>query len=479
MKSSCLAEPRSRPLAFGAVLEVLGYFLLATSAVLGFALGWLPRDGAAPLVLLWLVSLLALAWSRFESGRHPCFLFLCPLLLFQAGRLAAAFAGGGIDIFRIELMTAYPFDISREAAATVLLSLALSAVCLYAPCRWLYHAGSGSWDRGWQRFLPYLYFLFSLSVPVQLFKNYRYYQYAQDHGGYLVFFIDHAGMAAAIPWPVRAISLISLPALVGIFVLEKRRKFCYAVAVLYFLMTGPLLLIGSRGATFALILSLWYVAKVKSGRRTPWYSAVTVAATLLLLGALIGGLRNPDGGKALGGPGDFVAQQGMSFNVTEVAVAERRHFAPHMLSYLKSELQTAFVASDQSHYVSGKLFSDDMAVFLNPIAYQWGFGCGSSYLAEAYVLAGLWGVAAISVLLGCLLHGMHVMSRHPLGLFLVGMILPDVLWMTRAGLLDWVSGCMRTAVSLALLGLGWGLYRSVACAGSLLRRNHDLRAFAE
>jgi hypothetical protein len=76
-------------------------------------------------------------------------------------------------------------------------------------------------------------------------------------------------------------------------------------------------------------------------------------------------------------------------------------------------------------------------------------------------------------LLGCLLHGMHVMSRHPLGLLVVAMILPDVLWITRAGLLDWVSGCMRTTVSLLLLGLGWGVYRGVARMGSLLGRSQD------
>jgi hypothetical protein len=370
-------------------------------------------------------------------------------------------------------MTPSPFDIPRHAAITVLWSLALSSLCLYGPCRWFYRTAKQNWGGGWEHLLPYLYLLFSLSVPVQLFKNFRYYQYARDHGGYLVFFLDHAGLVGTIPLPVRAISLITLPALVGIFVLEKRRKFSYAAAALYFLLMAPVLLTGARGATFTLILSLWYVAKVKSGRRTPWYSAAAVAATLVLVGALIGGLRTREGASRLSGPGDFVAEQGMSLNVTAVAVAEPQHFAPHMPSYLMSELQAAFIAADQANYVAGTRFADDMSVFLNPIAYEWGFGCGSSYLAEAYVLGGLWGVAAVSLLLGCLLHGMHVMSRHPLGLLVVAMILPDVLWITRAGLLDWVSGCMRTTVSLFLLGLGWGVYRGVARMGSLLGRSQD------
>src|SRR5579862_4471181 len=105
MKSYSTAKPHLDSVACEALVEVLASLVLAGSASLAFAMGWLPRDAASVLVLLWLVALVVLAWSRFEAGRHPCFLFLSLLLLFQGGRLAAAFAGGGIDIFRIELMT--------------------------------------------------------------------------------------------------------------------------------------------------------------------------------------------------------------------------------------------------------------------------------------------------------------------------------------------------------------------------------------
>lgn len=458
---------------FGAALEVLGYLTAIAAATLCFLMGWFTCDGAAVLTVLLLLSLIGLAWKRFDGGRHPCFFFLCMLTLFQAGRLIAYCAGGVTDIFRVTLMTSYPFGVSRDVAGLVLLSMALSAICIYAPCRWNYRSFSPPRSGSFGRFLPYLYFLLCLSVPVQLYKNYRYYEYAKDHGGYLVFFIDHGGLASSIPLAVRAVSLISLPALVGIFVLERRSKFLRTAAAVYFITTAPVLLTGSRGPIFSLILSLWYVTKVKSGRRAHLYALGLLAAGLVLVGALIGSFRIGNGeSRAPDGPAQFIAGQGMSLNVTEVAVAYRRRFAPHIVSYLAGELQSAFVASDQTNYVAGKLFADDVAMFLNPTAYRLGFGCGSAYLAEAYVVGGLWGVALISGLLGALLHQMHVYARNPLGLFLVAMILPDALWMARDGLLEWVSAAVRVGISVLLLLLGWCLYRTLARIGGVLWRSN-------
>ena len=193
---------------FGAALEVLGHLTMVAAATLGFFMGWLSRNQAAMVTAVLLLSLTGLAWHRFDGGRHPCFFFLCMLTLFQGGRLIAYGAGGETDIFRVTLMTSEPFDVSRNVAASTLLLIALSAICIYAPCRWNYRPLSPSRSGSFGRFLPYLYLLFSLSVPVQLYKNFCYYQYAKDHGGYLVVFIDHGGMAASIPIAVRAISLI-------------------------------------------------------------------------------------------------------------------------------------------------------------------------------------------------------------------------------------------------------------------------------
>jgi oligosaccharide repeat unit polymerase len=455
----------------GAALEIVGYLMAVAAATLCFLMGWLTCKGAEVLTALLLVSLIGVAWKRFDGGRHPCFFFLCTLTVFQAGLLLAYCAGGASDILHVTLLTWYEFGVSPNVAALALLSIALSAICIYVPCRWNYRSFSPPGNSPFGRLLPYLYVLLWLSVPIQLFKNYRYYEYAKDHGGYLVLFLDHGGMAASVPLAVRAISLISLPAFVGIFVLEGRKKFLRTATGVYFLITAPVLLTGSRGAIFSLVLSLWYVAKVKSVKPARLYKMGLLGVGLVLAGALIGSSRNESGEfHALAGPSQFIAGQGSSLNVTEVAIGYRRRFAPCLPSYLAGELLSAFVAPDQANYTPGKHFNDDLAMFLNPTDFLLGHGTGSAYLAEAYLMGGLSGIVLVSGLLGVLLHGMHAHSRNPLQLFLVAMILPDVLWMARGGLLDWVSASVRVGISMLLLLLGWYLYQAMARIGCVLWR---------
>jgi hypothetical protein len=217
-----------------AALEVLGYLAVVGIGTICFLFGWLSVNGAAVLTVLLLASLIVLAWRRFDEGRHPCFLFLCMLLFLQGGRLIAYCLGDIPDPLTVELMAPFFFSLTREEAGIVLLLLVLSAICIYAPCRWNYRPISPPGNVQTRRYLPYLYLLFYGTLPIQLFKNYRYYQYAQEHGGYAFFFFNHAGFETSVPFVVRAVSLITLPALVGIFVLEYRRKFIYAATILYF-----------------------------------------------------------------------------------------------------------------------------------------------------------------------------------------------------------------------------------------------------
>jgi hypothetical protein len=53
------------------------------------------------------------------------------------------------------------------------------------------------------------------------------------------------------------------------------------------------------------------------------------------------------------------------------------------------------------------------------------------------------------------------------------MILPDVLWMSRGGLLDWVSALVRVGISLLLLFVGWWLYCAIARIGGLLWHSRE------
>jgi hypothetical protein len=304
--------------------------------------------------------------------------------------------------------------------------------------------------------------LFYATLPIQLFKNYRYYEYVQQHGGYLSFFINHGDIAASVPLFVRAIVLINLPAFVAIFIFERRKRYLYLATILYFAAASLVLLLGLRGGLFTLVLTLWYVASVKSTKRRRMVAVAALVFVLVLVGAVVGALReDPESLSTFAfAPIEFVTLQGNSLDVTEVAVKYRQVFAPYAASYLWTELKNAFVANDTTNYFRGRWLPFDVSVFLNRAAFELGSGTGGSYVAEAYVIGGLTGVVLISLLVGAGLHLLYRLSQNAIALFVVAMILPDVLGMPRGQLLDWLSVLMRSAISILILACGWLLYRT-------------------
>jgi len=451
-------------LAPTAAYEVLGYLAAVGVATLCFVLGWLTVNGAVVLTVAVLASLIALAWFRFDGGRHPCFLFLCTLLFFQGGRLLAYSLGADVEPMRVELMGLVPFSCSRSEQGTVLLCIVLSAICVYAPCRWNYRPLPTPNDAGVRRYLPYLYLVFYGSIPFQAFKNYRYFDYVQQHGGYLAIYLNYSGLASSAPSWVRAISLITLPAFLAIFVFESRKKFLWLTTAVYLVTASWILLMGARLAVFGLILALWYVARVKSSRRSR--IAVLLVSVLMLTVAADVIQKNREDPDNAGNyeflPLKFLAAQGVSLNVTEVAVAYREMFRRHIVPYLFFDLESAFVANDTRNYSRGKSLDYDISVLLSPRMFSSGYGVGSSFVAEAYLMGGIGAVAAISLLIGFGLHLAQRFSRNLPSLLLVAMVLPAVLTMPRSGLLNWVSALVRSAVLIVLLGLGWKLYSLLA-----------------
>ncbi len=454
-------SPAHLPDIPAAAAEILAYLIVLAMGVLAFLLGWLTPNEAAVLTVLMLLFLLVLSWNRFNQGRHPCFLFLCTLMLFQGGRLIGYCLGVVPDPLRVNLMRSSPFDISRNDAGIVLLALTISAICVYAPCRWNYRQIAPPVAAGVRRYLPYLYLLFYGSLPVQAFKNYKYYDYAQTHGGYIYFWVNHRDFASSVPLWVRLISLITLPAFVAIFVFETRKKHLYIATACYFGSSLLLLLMGARMATFGLIVTLWYVAGIKSGKRSHVAKAILLGLLLLAAAGVFQSLREDSENLSTYAldPLKFVTLQGNSLDVTEVVVKYRGMFSPYIGSYLWNELKNGFVPHDYRHYFRGRELGQDISVLLNPSAFAQGYGTAGSYVAEEYLVCGVIGVIVVSLLIGGLLHLLYRMSQNPLCLFSVAMILPEFLGMPRGDLLDWLSVIFRTSLFVIFLVGGWYIYQ--------------------
>ena len=366
-----------------AAFEVLGYLSVVGIGTLCFLLGWLSPEGAGVLTVLLLAFLIVLAWNRFDQGRHPCFLFLCTLMLFQGGRLIGFCLGVTPDPFEIELMTPLPFSIPREEAGIVLLAIALSAVCIYAPCRWKYRRIGPPGDETIRRYLPYLYVVFIFTISAQLVKNYIYLRYVLDNGLYLVFFSDYNRLVASVPLPIRLVAPLNLPVFLAIFVIEKRQKLLWVIAALYFGVAALFLATGQRMDTFSMALVLWYLARIKSSKRARLLVPVLLAASLICVAIVVGANRmGTDYEQAYTvGPLELIAQQGISLNVTEVAIKYKDLFQPYIASYLFHDLRARFLYRWMYHtmFAVGQL-GFDTAVFLNPSLFRLGVTTGDDIL---------------------------------------------------------------------------------------------------
>jgi len=459
--STSIPMPASLPIP-AAAFEVLGYLSAVALASLCFIAGWLTPNGAAIVTVVLLTTLIALSWTNLGQGRHPCFLFLCTLLLFQEGRMIAYFLGADAAPLRVRVIAPRAFNLNIDKQGIVLLCLAVSAICVYAPCRWKFRPMLPPDTRPVRRYLPYLYLAFFVGLPFLLLKNYLFYEYAQQHGGYTFIFSNPSAMAASAPFLVRSVSAILFPVFLAIYVFEIRPKRLFLVAVLYFAATSAILLLGVRGAMFQLVTTLWYVTRVKS-KRGPRILLLCVG--VLVLAVLAGTVRalreNPDDVTSSISSLtsnifiDFIDLQGSSLDVTQVAVKYRDQLAPHAPSYLLNELRSSYVSADTRNYSRGELFDSDIAVLLSPEAFDLGFGAGGSYVGEAYIIGELLGVVLVSLGIGFGLPLLYVMAWRADTLFVSATLLFSAIWLPRGDLLAWLSGFSRNMLVILFLWIGW------------------------
>jgi hypothetical protein len=441
-----------------AVHSVFFAAAICVSAVLVLS-GVFSADGCLWICLLLYTALLALAWRTFGGGRHPCFLFLGMLLLFQMGRLVGYALGATKDPFNVVLATLIPITVSPATSEMTMLLVLLSALIVYAVCAWnaptvVLHPGD---ELFW---LPACYVLLAASFPFVLYKNYVYFQFIRDHGGYLAIFTDSDSVTQSAGALVRAMSLLAANAFLLVYLIERRRGRLAVVTSIYLSTSVLELLIGLRGKVFLFLLTLWFLHNLKTGKHFRLVTLATVALIGSFAAVAISGFREMRT-TAVTGPGAFIASQGTSMGVTQMAIEYRPLFAPHAKTYLISELLQAYYPS--SHFGQGELFDNDLTVFLNVDAYRQGYGTGSSYLAEAWVVGGLPFVMIVSVLIGLVLRLVHRLGARFSGAVAIAIMLPNIIYLPRDQLLRPVAMSLKSGLVflliLPLLGLiRWLLY---------------------
>lgn len=411
---------------------------LLVSAVLVLS-GVLSLTACLWLTLVLFISLLLVAWHRFDGGRHPCFVFLGLLMLFQMGRLVGYALGATHDPFDVVVQTLLPIQVSAGTSEVLLFIVLLSATSIYAVCAWNVQPAVLGTGRE-QEWLAACYVLLALSFPFVLYKNYEYFQFIRSHGGYLAIFTESQEVTGSAGAVARVLSVVAYDAFVLVYVLERNgRRLAWVTAA--FLSTSVLeLAIGLRGKVFLFLLTLWFIRNLKSGKRFR-LGTLAVAALLVSFAAVaISGFREMRS-TALVGPAGFVAGQGVSMGVTQIAIEDRPLFRPHVGAYFKNEILQAYFPL--SHFEQGQFFDNDLSIYLNAAAFREGFGTGSSYLAEAWIAGGLLGVICFSVLIGLALRWLHNVSRHWIGAVALAILLPSVIYLPRSQTLSPIATVLK------------------------------------
>ena len=380
-------------------LALVCVFALYATAILLFHLS---IGSQIVMTVVFLGAALLLSWRNFAGGMHPVFLFLGLLCLFQGGGLLSYLISGGttepMKIYTAEL----PFDVPPGVQSEALLLLALSALLLYLLAR-MFDGPVRFEPPANERLLPFITAVLLISLPFHFWKNYEYLLYVRTHGGYLAIFRSDEHLEQ-VGFLVRAMSQLCSSAFVVYFVYARRGWRMLLLSAAYFGISIVELMIGLRGRVMLLFICFLFLWKLKQNRGFRLRSLVILIVAFAALSQLIATFREnkAQSVEASDIPQIFLSSQGVSFSVTEAAIAYRSQFSQYAWSYLRHGVAAIFGAEamPQAMYPQGQVLDVDTTMLLNHSGLALGFGTGGSYLAEGYVFGATLGVISETILIG-------------------------------------------------------------------------------
>jgi len=439
-----LSNIRSEPLAFFVEAALLLLYILGAALLYLFRI--VDLDFLVVCFDLLTGFLLIRSWNRFHGGLHPCWLFLVGIAFFQGGALLGYLFGDISDPFLVTMMFITPVSIAEPYKAMTILCVALSMVCIYLPCafRVTRRSYSADFSRGVRKATLFIYYLL---LPFEMYKVWAYVSFIQSHGGYAANLLMNTELHEAAGLPVRLASFVCAGAFYLLLLIETRRSILKYV---YITFIGTLLLslgIGDRGGVLTHLVMIWYVHKFKTGKSFKFAPLIIIGCLGAILSALVGQMRSNEELQATTNVLSFITGQGLSLQVTELAIAERARFAPHAVSYL---LHGSGLFPGEIR--PGQMFNLDLPEYLSNVRVQQGLGTGSTFIAEAYLLGGVLGVVIVSLCIGFALRLLYVVSDRKYGLAPTIMFLAALVFVPRAEILSPLRIGLQIGVGMALVG---------------------------
>ena len=389
------------------------FFIIALNLIFDYIL---PIEDLKYIFLLNVLLSVFYYFIMFGKSWHPVFLFIGTLTLFQGGLIISSIFDNNIDLSYVSLMGANIFLGENTVRITILLiSLSYWFALIGA------YLGSKSKIKIKNlkklrtkdyNFLKQLFLvIFFIAMPFYMYKQFVYFSYFLQFG-YLAFYQSTKFLEEAV-FLVRIFSFLVPIAFLGYFFIEKNKQLIFLICLIYFIISLPTLLCTFRGQFFTFWLTIFLFYKRKFNNKLSFKSLFIMVVVISIVGLLISFMRenvsfdvdiiyfilnkNP----IL----EFFKQQGVSFYVTAMAIEFKHEFAPNILKYLMWEPISAIFSTALS--VPGRAFATDLMIKINYDGYLMGYGTGSSYLAEAYLLGGSVAVCLTSFFIGYILSKLY------------------------------------------------------------------------
>jgi len=397
----------------------------------------------------------------FGRTFHPILIFIGTLTLFQGGLIISSIFDNSIDLSYVSLMGA-DFFLKED---TVRLTILLICSSYWFAIIGAYIGSEGKiknlkeakeFDNN---FLKQIFLIiFFIALPFYIYKQLIYFNYFTQYG-YIGFYqstkyLEEAGFI------VRSISFLVPIAFLGFFFLERNKKIILLISFIFFIISLPVLISGFRGWFFTFWLTVFLFYKQKFNNKISFKYLFMLIIIFSTIGLFISYTReNPSLTSVFNlqyifnilinrNPIlEFLKQQGVSFWVTAMAVEFEYEFSSKIFKYLLWEP----IAGIYPHIPTA--FAHDLTQKINYNAYLMGYGTGSSYLAEAYLLGGFLAVFLASLLIGYVLGKLNSFF-HYVNIYkkiLIFTVFQYIFFIPRDLLLMPIAQAIKTGVYLIML----------------------------
>jgi len=345
-------------------------------------------------------------FKLFGKYWHPIFIFLGTLTLFQGGLIIF----GDYDDYSYVWLMGANFSLTETAIRLTFLLISLSY--WFTLIGGYFGKKSIVKDKNFSiysnHFLNRIKFFFLiiyfLTLPFYVYKQLNYFSFFLKYG-YIAFYqtSDYLEQVGYIP---RAISFITPLAFLCFFLLERKKKNILFISLPFFIITLSLLFSGFRGSFFTFWLTFLLFYKQKFNNHISYKSLFVLISIISIFGLMISLFREGIQINLIDIFNNnpiflFFKQQGVSYYVTAMAIEFRHEFAPRIFHYLVIEPFLAIFTKLGG--TPGNSFATDLMIKINYDGFLHGYGVGSTYLAEAYLLGGIPFACFFSFVLGFLI----------------------------------------------------------------------------